>query len=68
MKIKLTATQYRAIDGNRRRNGDNHARHHAREIALILATRTKRDFRKDTREQRLNREYNMTRERETDGD
>lgn len=50
MKIKLTATQYRAINGNRRRNGDDHARRHAREIALILAARTKRDFRKDTRE------------------
>lgn len=65
MKIKLTATQYRAIDGNRRRNGDNHARRHKREVALILATRTKRDFRKDTREQRLRREcMRLTRERE----
>lgn len=56
MKIKLTATQYRAINGNRRRNGDDHARRHTREISLILAARTKRDFRKDTREQRLQRE------------
>ena len=65
MKIKLTVTQYRSIDGNRRRNGDYHARRHARELALIIAARTKRDFRKDTREQRLRREcMRLTRERE----
>lgn len=66
MKIKLTATQYRAMDGNRRRNGDVHAKRHARGIALILATRTKREFRKDTREQRIKREMTKSQDVEAD--
>lgn len=56
MKIKLTATQYRSIKGNERRNGDAKARRHAKEIKIIIGLRTKTDVRKDTREQRKERE------------
>jgi len=56
MKIKLTATQYRSIKGNERRNGDAKAKRHAKEIKIIVGLRTKTDVRKDTRAQRLRRE------------
>lgn len=56
MKIKLTATQYRAIKGNERRNGDARAKRHAKEIKVIVRLRTKTDVRKDTRAQRMERE------------
>lgn len=56
MKIKLTATQYRSIKGNERRNGDAKAKRHAKEIKIIVGLRTKTDVRKNTREQRRERE------------
>lgn len=55
-RIELTATEYRSLKGNRRRNGDAHAKNHNKHIALIISARTKREYAgADTREQRRSR-------------